>query len=310
MKERNIFYLPYVYCIVYITFVLTFLRIGFYFLHGDLSYSNFFIYIMEKNRDSNYRTIYDIMENGVFEYYKENPLIEGNAIYLYFWYFMFYPFYIIPFEISVYIWDLLRLATVIYIARNIEKITESKQDILFYFIFSGIGYFADMYLNNTNWVIQFLLFESYLQLKKDNMILSGILYSLSTYKVILVIFPFVLLIVKKIKMRDLMYYFIPLTILCLPYAFFPNYFMQMISNWNYSANLIPDAILLNIFLIYWRIIQTAHLLFISLIILIFLENIKDKKWKSNLRFFIYESVFIIWVLTWLTFIVFTTFLVL
>ena len=156
MREIKLYFKISILIIVIISIVLTIFRVTFYFI-AESTPENSFLYIMIKNRDLNFRTIYNLMDNGLFNYYKEHPLIEKKALYLYFWYFLFYPFHVIPFEISIYIWDLLRLISTIYIISNIKKITEDEKDILFFYLFCIIGYFADMYLNNTNWLIQLLL---------------------------------------------------------------------------------------------------------------------------------------------------------
>ena len=88
--------------------------------------------------------------------------------YLYFSYFIFFPIYIFPSYIGVYINDALRLITVIYIAKNMHKLTEDKNDQLLFYLLSIIGYLADGTLNNNNWFILLLLFESMVQLKREN----------------------------------------------------------------------------------------------------------------------------------------------
>ena len=286
--------------IIIITIALIILRILFTFFQEELS-GIFFIDLLMKNRDLNFRTNYDLMQNGVFNYYEENPLINESAIYLYFWYFIFYPFYIIPLEISVYVWDLLRIISTIYIAINISKIIKNRRDLLFFFLFSGIGYFADMYLNNTNWIIQLLLYESYIQLEKNNKFLSGIFFTFCTFKIILIIFPFVLILIKKIKGKDLIFYFLPFFIICIPYIIFSGYFSMMVSNWFQSIETTTGFSIINIFLIFWRVIQPAQLMFLSVIIIIILLNIKDEKKKTRIGSLIYIVVSILWILIWLIF---------
>ncbi|MFX1495179.1 MAG: glycosyltransferase 87 family protein [Promethearchaeota archaeon] len=293
-----------VFVIISITIALIILRIIFIFFHEELS-GIFFIDILMKNRDLNFRTNYDLMQNGVFNYYEENPLIDESAIYLYFWYFIFYPFYIIPFEVSVYIWDLLRFISMIYITINIYKIVQNKNDLLFFIIFSSIGYFADMYLNNTNWLIQLFLYESYIQLEKKRKFLSGIFFALATFKVILIIIPIIYIIIKKIKAKDLIYYVLPLMLICIPYLIFPEYFLSMVSNWVQSGDISSG---LAFFSIAWRLIQPAHLMFISIIALIIPMNIKNEILRNKISFIIYTSVFIGWVLMWLIILEFALFL--
>lgn len=297
-EERESYLLIYILIIIMITTVLIVLRIIFYFFQEDSSGLLIFDLLM-RNRDLNFRTNYDLMHNGIIQYYEDNPLVNEKAIYLYFWYFIFYPFYIIPLEISIYLWDLLRFISTIYIAIKIKKLVKSRKDLLFFFLFSGIGYFADMYLNNNNWIIQLLLFESYIQLDKDKKLFSGIFFTLATFKIILITIPFVFIIIKKIKGKDLIYYFLPFTLICIPYIIFPEYFLSMISNWLHSADTTSGLPILTFFLIIWRLIQPAHLMFISVIVLIILLNIQNEKAKNRIASLIYISVFVVWGLVWL-----------
>lgn len=297
-KKREPYVVHYIIIIILITITLIVLRIIFYFFQEG-STGFFLIDLLIRNRDLNFKTNYELMHNGILHYYEENPLINEVAVYLYFWYFIFYPFYIIPSEISLYIWDLLRFISTIYIAIKINKIIENRRDLLFFFLFSGIGYFSDMYLNNTNWLIQFFLYESYVQLEKNKKVFSGIFFTLALFKIILIVVPFILIIVKKIKVKDLFYYFLPLTLICIPYIIFPEYLLSMISNWLSSADTTSGLPILSFFLIIWRLIQPAHLMFISLIVIIMLVNIKDKEARKRFGSLIYTSVFVLWILVWL-----------
>lgn len=293
-----------IFIIIIITIVLISLRIIFTFFQEELS-GMFFIDLLMKNRDLNFRTNYDLMQNGIFNFYEENPLINGSAIYLYFWYFIFYPFYIIPFEVSVYIWDMLRFISMIYITINIYKIVQNRNDLLIFFVFSSIGYFADMYLNNTNWVIQLFLYESYIQLENKRKYLSGIFFTLATFKITLIIIPIILIIIKRIKAKDLIYYISPLIVICIPYMIFPEYLFSMVSNWVQSGDTSSGF---SLFSVVWRLIQPAHLMYISIILLIILMNIKNDNLRNKIGFIIYISVFIGWVLIWLIILGFAFFL--
>lgn len=255
----------YIYGIIVITVILMIIRISIYFIELD----DIATTLVFGGRDADLHLLFNSMDDGLVNFYEsENP-------YLYFAYILFFPIYIIPFEISVYIWDFLRLISVIYIVKNIYKITDDKNDLYVFYFFSIIGYLVDGFLNNSNWLILFLLFESYIQLKKDRKILSGILFTLTTYKIILLIFPFALIISKKIKLKGLVYYFVPFFLICLPYLIFPNYFSEMLSNWRYESK---DVYYQNILFISWRVFQTAQLLFISYIVLIFLDSLQ---WNKN-----------------------------
>ena len=299
-EKRESYILIYILIIILITAVLIALRIIFLFFQEETP-GLFIIDLLIRNRDLNFKTNYNLMHNGIIHYYEVNPLMNETAIYLYFWYFIFYPFYIIPQEISLYVWDLLRIITTIYIAINISKIIENRRDLLFFFLFSGIGYFADMYLNNTNWIIQLLLYESYIQLGKGRKLFSGIFFTLATFKIILIIIPFIFIIIKKIKVKDLVYYFIPFSLICIPYIVFPEYLLMMGSNWFQSVSTTSGFLIINIFLLFWRLIQPAQLMFLSVIIVIIIENIKNESVKKKIRPLIYIFNFILWVLIWLIF---------
>jgi hypothetical protein len=298
-KEKP-YLLIYILIIIIITTTLTTLRIIFYFFQDEAT-GLFFIDLLIKNRDLNFKTNYNLMDNGLFQYYEENPLLDKQALYLYFWYFIFYPFHIMPLEVSIYLWDLLRLVTTIFIAIKIKRMINSNRDLIFFFLFSGIGYLADMYLNNTNWLIQLFLYESYIQLEKKNKILSGIIFTFCTFKIPLVIFPIILILTKKIKGKDLLYFFFPFFLICMPYIIFPAYFSMMISNWLQSVETTSGFSIVSLFLTSWRLIQPAQLMFVSVIIVIILLNIKNESEKSGIRSLIYISVSILWVLIWLLF---------
>jgi len=297
-EKRESFVLIYILIIIMITAVLIALRIIFYFFQEE-STGMLIIEILMRNRDLNFTTNYDLMRNGLIHYYEYNPLTDGYAIYLYFWYFIFYPFSIIPLEISLYIWDLLRFISTIYIAIKISKIIENRRELLIFFLFSGIGYLADMYLNNTNWLIQLFVYVSYLQLKTDRKLLAGIFFTLATFKIILIVIPFIFIIFKKVRAKDLIYFFMPLILVCIPYFIFPDYLLSMASNWLYSTDTLSSLPLLNLFLMIWRLIQPAHLMFISVIIVIILVNYKNEKKRRRISNYISSAVFVIWVLIWI-----------
>lgn len=299
-EKRESYLLIYILLIILITAVLISLRIVFSYFQEE-SQGLFFIDLLMKNRDLNFKTNYDLMHNGIIQYYEDNPLTDETAIYLYFWYFIFYPFHIIPLEISLYLWDLLRFISTIYIAINIIKKIENRRNLLFFFLLSGIGYFADMYLNNTNWIIQLLLYESYIQLEKDRKLFSGFFFTLATFKITLIIIPFIFIIIKKIKVKNLIYYFIPFSIICIPYIIFPEYLLMMVSNWIQSVNTTSGSLIINIFLLFWRLIQPAHLMFLSVIIVIIIVNINNERVKKKFSSLIHITVFIFWVLIWLIF---------
>jgi hypothetical protein len=272
-------YLYYVYGIIIITVIIFILRIiinfGANWRFSELS-------------DVDYRTLYDLMKGGLPEYYNQVTIAGYRAIYLYFWYFIFYPFSVIPLEIGVYIWDILRLITAIYIAKEIYKITEDKKDLIAFFILNGLGFFADAYLNNTNWLLGLLLFLSYIQFEKDRKLLAGILFAIAMYKINVIAFPILLLFVKKLKFKDLVYFLVPVALLCIPYIVFPNYLGQLLNNWTYveHSEAAASSLLLRVYLISWQAFQTAQLMYMSIMVMTFLANVKNEVWKSRLRIII------------------------
>lgn len=280
MGEKRVVpvYMYYVYSILTITVILTILRIVFYFYQDP-----FFSY----NRDIDFRTLHVFMENGLINYYEADSIGGFRAYYLYHWYFIFFPVYILPIEVGVYVWDIFRVVASIQVAKKISNITENATDKIIFLILSGLGFFADAYLNNNNWLIQLLLFHSYDALIKDRKWLSGLLFSLATYKIIIIVFPILLIIMRKLKLKNLFYHIVPLGILCIPYAIFPNYFLSMYYNWTYMEILPDDKnVFLMLYLYSWQIFQTAQLMFEGLLILIFLDNFKSLKWRKRFRLLI------------------------
>ena len=280
-REGRTLHLYYIAGIIGVAIILIIMRIIF-----DLSET---FYELSLLRDVDFKTLYDLQENGLFEYY-DHPSIAGfRALYLYFWYFLFYPVYLLPPEIGVYVWDGLRLLSSIYIAKNIYKITENSLDIILFFILSGLGFFADMFLNNTNWLLQLLLFESYLMFEKDKKWLAGIFFALACYKITIVVFPFILLLVREVRFKDLLYFLLPFFILCIPYLIFPEYFFKMFYNWTYveAGEQQATNIFLKIYLMFWQTFQTAQMMFIGLFLITFTVNISNPKWQSYLRWLIF-----------------------
>ncbi len=183
-----------------------------------------------------------------------------------------------------------------------------NRELYFFFLFSAIGYFTDMYLNNTNWLIQLLLIESFYQFQREKKILSGILFSFAVFKVTLILFPLILIIIKKLKVKHLAYFITPLILICIPYFIFPEYFISMVSNWFEVSNTSTNLSLINIFLKLWRLIQPAHLLYVSFITLIIILNISNEKIKDRIALIIYIFVSIFWVLIWVFILEFALFI--
>ncbi|MFX1303189.1 MAG: glycosyltransferase family 87 protein [Promethearchaeota archaeon] len=262
----------FIYIIIGITIILTELRIIFYFTD---------INVFSVLRDVDYGIFYSESQLGIIEIHKPG----SGTFYLYYFYLMFFPFSIIPKDIGVYIWDLARLLSTIYIFKNVEKISEDRKNIVVFLILSTLGYFADAYLNNSNWIVLLLLYLSYIELEKDRKWISGILFALTVFKLTPIMFPIILLIVKKIKLKDLIYFFIPLTLLCLPYIIFPEYFFNFLFNLTIIRGVDPATV--SDFIKFLRIMakafQTAQLIFYGFIVLVLIENIKDPKRRRIFR---------------------------
>ena len=236
--------------------------------------------ILIRGRDIDFVILRHWMVNGLYEMYIPPYEYLFGHFYLYHWYFMFYPFYILPLEISVYIWDVLRLVAVIYVAFNISKISKNKRELLLVLVFCAIGYAVDMFFNNTNWLILLLLFESYRQLQKERKIVSGLLFTIATYKIIVMVFPFILLITKKIKIKDLIYYLAPFFVLFIPYFVNPPYFWQMYANWIVS-DLEGSNIILQFLYAILKVFEPAQLMFVSFGVFLLYVNIENELWKNR-----------------------------
>ncbi|TFG01924.1 MAG: DUF2029 domain-containing protein [Promethearchaeota archaeon] len=272
-EQEYPFHLIFIISLIIITIILTIIRIFLYF--ND---SNYFIY---SRRDYDFIILREGIHNGLINFY--DP-IEGSAwppYYLYFWYFMFYPIYLLPIEIGLYLWDILRLISVVYVFFKAKELFENRTDLIIFYILSCIGYSVDAYFNNVNFLILFFLFNSYLALKMDKKWVAGILFNLATFKINAFVFLPVLLIGKKIKFKDLIYYLVPFFIVFIPYIIFPNYFMQMVTNWGHSDEAVEG--ILRFESMFWKALQPSHLMFIGLLLIIFLDGITDFKRKKIYR---------------------------
>ena len=286
VNEKKPFYKLFIFVIIIITIFLMILRIIFALIPPELL-SQDLLSTMIAGRDIDYKILLNWMENGLFELYMPPPGYPYGHFYLYHWYFIFYPFYIMPIWVSYFVWDFLRLASTIFVAYRFYKITSDIKEAILFYIFCGIGYAVDMYYNNTNWLILLLLFESYLQYNKGQKLVSGILCTIATYKIFVVIFPFVLLITKKIKLKDLLYFLCPFIILVIPYLINPGYFIQMYNNWNYSFASTDLNIILRTINVFLKLFEPAQLVFVSFMVLVLVFNlnrnvVKDEKWKTRI----------------------------
>jgi hypothetical protein len=244
--------------------------------------------LMEISRDIDFFILQEGFKNGLINFYDPIDLPEDipnwPPYYLYYWYFVFFPIGIIPFNIGVYIWDILRLLCASYVVIKAYDMFKSRNDIFLFFIMLVIGFTIDAWFNNCNFVIIFFSFNSYLYLEKDKKWISGIFFALSLIKINSFLFLPILLVVKRIKLRDLFYYIIPFFLICIPYLIFPNYLTQMINNWLFSDEKIQGIFIFDSIL--WKALQPSHFMFIGLLFIVFLENINQEKRKNQFRILI------------------------
>lgn len=302
VNEERPFLKLFLFAIIIITIIVSLFRIASYFITLDYSSTNLLM-ILTRGRDVDFVILRHWMENGLYGLYVPPPGYLFGHFYLYHWYFIFYPFYILPLDISVYIWDVLRLISVVYVSFNISKITKDKKELILVLVFCAIGYTVDMFFNNTNWLILLLLFESYRQLHEDRKILSGILFTIATFKIIVIFFPFILLITKKIKLKDLVYYLAPFFILFIPYLVNPPYFWQMYANWTVS-DLEGSNLILRFLYTILKIFEPAQLMFVSFGVFLIYVNIEKNPWKDRafyIGFIVLTTMFVFYLVLMGTF---------
>ncbi|MHA2390762.1 MAG: glycosyltransferase family 87 protein [Promethearchaeota archaeon] len=285
----------------YVIFILYFITLIFIILRIISYFSEISPWFIA-TKDIDFKILLEGMDNGLINFYDPVAISDWPPYYLYFWYFLYFPIYIIPAEgiIGVYVWDVLRLILSIIIIRESFKVFKNKKDLIIFYIFGIVGYSIDAYYNNVNFLIAFLLFYSFLYLERDRKWIAGIFFALSTFKITAITFLPVLLIARKVKLKDLIYFLLPLAIICIPYMIFPEYFLQMVTNWGYSDVEIKGILFIDS--IIWKALQPSHLMFIGLLLIIFLENIKNEK-RKNLYRIVLVSIITIYYL-YLTTIVF------
>lgn len=267
----------------------------------------FFLNISEwiqETKDIDFKILIDGMKNGLVNFYDPVAISDWPPYYLYFWYFIFFPIYIIPYNtiIGVYIWDVLRLILTILVIRESPKVFKNKKDLLIFYTMGIIGFSIDAYYNNVNFLILFFLFYSFIFIERDRKWIAGILFTLATFKITAILFLPVLLIIRKIKWKDLLYFLVPFFIISIPYIIFPDYFFQMVTNWGYSDAEIQGILFFDSIL--WKALQPSHLMFIALLLIIFLENIKNEKNKKLYRIILVSIITVYYVyLTTIVFII-------
>ena len=255
--------------------------------------------VLDGSRDVDFKILLLGLKNGLVNFYDPVVVPEGvpdwPPYYLYFWYFIFYPMSLFPFEVGVYIWDALRLITSSYIVFKGIKVIKNRTNLLWFYFILAVGFLIDGWYNNCNFLIVFFLFFSYTSLEKDKMWVSGIFFALSAIKINSILFIPVLLIAKKIKVKDLIYYVLPLILLCLPYIIFPDYLLQMLNNWTNTTPGIQGLTFLDP--IIWKAVQPSHLMFLGFMFIIIFE--REYKKRDQIRnavllimvaFYIYISI--------------------
>ncbi|MFX1279931.1 MAG: glycosyltransferase family 87 protein [Promethearchaeota archaeon] len=286
----------FIYIFVGISILLMILRIFLYFFEISPW--------IQETKDIDFKILLEGMDNGLLHFYDPVTISDWPPYYLYFWYYLFFYIYIIPTEglIGVYVWDVLRILLTIIVIRESPKVFKNKKDLLIFYIFGLVGYSIDAYYNNVNFLIVFLLFFSFVYLEKDQKWVAGILFTLATFKITAIIFLPLLLIVRKIKFKDLLYFLFPLLIICIPYIIFPDYFFQMVHNWTYSDAEIKGLLVIDS--IIWKALQPSHLMFIALLLIIFLENIKTEERKNIYRVILVSVISVYYIyLTTIVFII-------
>jgi hypothetical protein len=287
-------YLIYLFVAITISFII--LRILLYFFEISSW--------IKDTKDIDFKILLEGMNNGIIDFYDPITISDWPPYYLYFWYFIFFFIYIIPTEglIAVYVWDGLRLLLIILVIIESPRVFKDKINLFFFYGFCIIGYIIDAYYNNVNFLIVYLLFYSFIYLEKDQKWIAGILFTLATFKITTILFLPVLLIVRKIKFKDLIYFLIPLAVICIPYVLFPEYFFQMVTNWGHSDAEIHGILIIDS--VIWKALQPSHLMFIALLLIIFLENIKTEERKNLYRIILVSIITIYYIyLTTIVFII-------
>ena len=295
-EEDYAIHVCFIYIFVIITLFLIILRIFLY----SFEISPW----IKETKDIDFKILIEGMKNGLIDFYDDVAISDWPPYYLYFWYFLFFPIYMIPLNvyIGVYVWDALRLILTILVIRESPKVFKNKRDLLIFYMFCVVGYSIDAYYNNVNFLIAFFLFYSYVYLEKDQKWIAGIFFTLATFKVTAILFLPLLFIVKKIKLKDLMYYLIPFAIVCIPYMIFPEYFFQMVTNWGHSNAEIKGILVFDSIL--WKALQPSHLMFIGLLLILFMENIKIEKRKNIYRIILVSIIIVYYIyLTTIVFII-------
>jgi hypothetical protein len=117
--------------------------------------------------------------------------------------------------------------------------------------------------------------------------LMGIFFALASYKFNVLIYPFILLVIKDIKITDLKYIIIPFGVILLPYALYPPFAIQLFENMFVLENNVGEVVVIdtgNIILDFvlkfgmfiWQAFQLPHFVYYSFFILIILVRFYDE----------------------------------
>jgi hypothetical protein len=253
--------------------------------------------LVEISKDVDLDILLRGFRNGLIDFY--DPIVMPPNIpdwppyYLYFWYFIFFPIGFIPLVIAVYIWDILRFIIVSFIIIKSYTTFKNKKDIFIFYVFLTIGYVVDGWFNNVNFLILLFLFYSYYFLEQDKKLYSGIFFTLASFKINSILFVPILMLAKKIKWKELIYYLVPFILFCIPYMIFPDYFFAMINNWLTSEATVQGLTPLDSIL--WKALQPSHLMLLGIVYLTFFESINDYKRKDKLRLIVLIALIIYYV---------------
>jgi len=249
---------------------------------------------MEEPKDGDFYILLDHMKGGLSHFYDKDKSVA--AIYLYFWYFLFFPFYIIPSGISLLLWDILRLVSFLYVINNIKSISKDDFTVYSFILLSYIGYFFDAYLGNSNFIILFFLFESYQYLENDekirNIWIAGIFFAIACFKITTLIILIIFIIIRRLNLKRFIKYIIPFLILLIPYIIFPDLLIQFFNNLfiledSHGVIVEPELgnpvlnFLARVILFGWQALQPAQLMVYSFFFLLIVKYLKERKKSRN-----------------------------
>ncbi|MFO7795385.1 MAG: hypothetical protein ACQERB_17480 [Promethearchaeati archaeon] len=228
----------------------------------------------------------EAQQEGLFNYY--NTASKSRMpLYLYYWYFIFFPFGIIPPYISIYFWEILRTGLSIFIVKNIYTISRDRNNFFVFLIPFIFGYIFDTILGNSNFLILFFLYLSYKYLDNSNfknrIWIAGFFFGLACFKIYVIGMIPILLLTKKLDLKQLPKFISPFLLFLIPYILFPNYLFEFIGGAFGVAS--PD-IVSKVFSCYLTFFQPAPFLIFSFGFLIILEYISKKKY----RFMVYLTI--------------------